>query len=69
MTLTNAKNAGYFESVGEGKFKLNAVGYNLVAYSLPKSGSDGEPKAKRKKSPSVKSKKSPARQSKKKRKK
>ena len=73
MTLTNAKNAGYFESVGEGQFKLNAVGYNLVAYSLPKTGSSGKSKARRNKSRAVqskrRSKKSPARQTKKKSKK
>jgi hypothetical protein len=43
-TLTNARNAGYLDSVGEGgQFKLNAVGYNLVEHGL---GSGGE-KAKR----------------------
>jgi hypothetical protein len=39
MTLVNAKNAGYFDGVGEGKYKLNPVGYNLVAHSLPRTGS------------------------------
>jgi hypothetical protein len=38
-TLRNAKNAGLLDSAGEtGKYKLNPVGYNLVAFSLPKSG-------------------------------
>jgi hypothetical protein len=36
MVLHNAKKAGYFEALGNGKFKLNPVGYNLVAHSLPK---------------------------------
>jgi hypothetical protein len=36
MTLVNAKNAGYLESTGEpGQYKLNPVGYNLVAHNLP----------------------------------
>ena len=34
-TLTNARNAGYLDSVGEGgQFPLNAVGYNLVEHGL-----------------------------------
>ena len=36
FTLPNAKSAGYFESAGRGKYKLNPVGYNLVAYGLPR---------------------------------
>lgn len=39
MLLTNAKNAGYFDSVGAGAHKLNAVGYNLVAHGLPRTAS------------------------------
>ena len=36
-TLTNARNAGYLDSVGEGgQFRLNAVGYNLVEHGLGK---------------------------------
>jgi hypothetical protein len=42
--LPNAKLAGYFDSVEHGKYKLNAVGYNLVAHSLPKKKSKGSPK-------------------------
>lgn len=34
-TLNNAKNAGYLDSVGDGKFKLSSVGENLVAITLP----------------------------------
>jgi hypothetical protein len=34
--INNAKNAGYLDSVGEGDFKLNAVGYNLIKHSLPR---------------------------------
>lgn len=36
FTLSNAKNAGYFDQKTKGQYKLNPVGYNLVAYSLPK---------------------------------
>lgn len=34
--LSNAKKAGYFDSLGSGRYKLNPVGYNLVAYNLPR---------------------------------
>lgn len=37
QALVNAKNAGYFESAGGGQYRLNPVGYNLVAHSLPSS--------------------------------
>lgn len=36
VLLQNARNAGYFDFVGGGKFKLNPVGYNLVAHNLPR---------------------------------
>jgi hypothetical protein len=36
-TLTNAKNAGYLDQVAQGVYRLNPVGYNLVAHSLPSS--------------------------------
>lgn len=38
FTLPNAKAAGYFDAVGSGEYKLNAVGYNLVAHSMPRGG-------------------------------
>lgn len=38
MTLTNAKNAGYLDAVGDGYFKLSSVGENLVAITLPGNG-------------------------------
>lgn len=37
FTLNNAKKAGYLDSAGKGKYKLNPIGYNLVAHSMPKS--------------------------------
>ena len=36
MTLPNAKSAGYFDAVGNGEYKLNAVGHNLVVHSMPR---------------------------------
>ncbi len=47
MTLTNAKNAGYLDAAGGGKFKLSSVGENLVAITLPDNASPGRSKAKR----------------------
>ena len=35
-TLPNAAAAGYFDSAGNGLYKLNAVGYNLVVHGLPR---------------------------------
>ena len=34
--LVNARKAGYFDSIGHGAYRLNAVGHNLVAHSLPR---------------------------------
>ena len=34
QTLLNARAAGYFDAVGEGQFRLNPVGYNLVVHNL-----------------------------------
>lgn len=51
-TLNNAVGLGYFDRAGRGSFKLNAVGENLVAMTLPNTGSEsngGKPRrAKRK---------------------
>jgi hypothetical protein len=40
QTLKDAKAAGYFDSPTRGAYKLNAVGYNLVAHKLPVAGSE-----------------------------
>ncbi len=40
QVLVDAKASGYFESVARGEYRLNAVGYNLVAHNLPKSKDD-----------------------------
>lgn len=47
FTLTNATNAGYFDSVGRGTFRLNAIGHNLVAHSLPRDGASSQPRRSR----------------------
>jgi hypothetical protein len=36
FTLVNAKGSGYFDALGKGQYKLNAVGYNLVTHSMPR---------------------------------
>jgi hypothetical protein len=36
MALPNAAAAGYLDAVGSGNYKLNPVGYNLVAHGLPR---------------------------------
>ena len=35
QVLIDAKGDGYFDSTGRGEYRLNAVGYNLVAHSMP----------------------------------
>jgi hypothetical protein len=40
MTLVNARNAGYLDAGADrGTYRLNPVGHNLVAHSLPASSS------------------------------
>jgi hypothetical protein len=36
QVLVDAKGSGYFESVQRGEYRLNTVGYNLVAHNLPR---------------------------------
>lgn len=67
-TLVNAKQAGYFDSVGVGKYQLNAVGHNLVAHSMPRKDDDAstprKPTKKKKKSKKTTKKKKPSRKKK-----
>jgi hypothetical protein len=42
VTLNRAKNAGYLNALGGGKFQLNPVGFNLIAYKLPADGDKAE---------------------------
>ena len=51
FTLVNAKNAGYLDNAGAGQYKLNPVGYNLVAHRMgtterkePRRARTGRPK-------------------------
>lgn len=58
QALLNTKAAGYLESADRGRYKLNPVGYNLVAYGLPvKSGSANAKKTKKQVTKKKKSKK------------
>lgn len=41
QVLPDAKGSGYFDSAARGAYRLNAVGYNLVAHKLPVSASGG----------------------------
>ena len=36
FTLSNAKAAGYLDAIGNGEYKLNAVGHNLIVHSMPR---------------------------------
>lgn len=47
--LKNAALSGYFDSVSHGKYKLNAVGYNLVVHNLPHTSGSGVTKTRRSK--------------------
>jgi len=47
FTLPNAKAAGYLDAVGNGEYKLNAVGHNLVVHSMPRDA-DGKAASRRK---------------------
>lgn len=49
VTLPNAKGAGYFESVGYGKYQLNPVGHNLVVHGLPRAKGESPSRPTRKK--------------------
>jgi hypothetical protein len=40
FALTNAKNQGYLDSAGGGEYRINTVGENLVAITLPGNSSD-----------------------------
>ena len=40
--LIDARHSGYFDAAERGKYRLNAVGYNLVAHSLPRQSKAGK---------------------------
>lgn len=47
QTLPDAARAGYFDAVDRGQYKLNPVGYNLVAHGLPSKGAEPPSRAAR----------------------
>jgi hypothetical protein len=49
FTLVNTKGAGYLDAVGDGEYKLNPVGYNLVVHSMPKTSERGASRSQRNK--------------------
>lgn len=55
MTLPNAAAAGYLDNIGDGQYRLNPVGYNLVVHNLPLGS--GTKKSRTKKSAKKKSRK------------
>lgn len=56
VTLQNARTAGYFDSAGEGEYRLNAVGHNLVVHNLPRGdGTKASTRVRRRKKASSKS--------------
>jgi hypothetical protein len=48
VSLTNAAAAGYFDAVGNGQYRLNPVGYNLIAHGLPRGAGTKSPGSKAK---------------------
>jgi len=48
--LPNATAAGYFDSLGDGRYRLNPVGYNLVVHGLPREQKEQVPTGRRAKS-------------------
>lgn len=60
VTLNNAVKLGYFDRAGDGAFKLNAVGENLVAMTLPGSAKGANSGRRRRPQKKVHAKKRPA---------
>lgn len=51
VTLNNAKKQGYLDTAERGSFKINSVGENLVAMTLPGSENGTKPKRKKRTKP------------------
>lgn len=47
QALFRARHAGYLDTAGHGKYRLNAVGYNLVAHNLPGGSAPSSARTKR----------------------
>jgi hypothetical protein len=58
--LANAKRSGYLDAVGSGEYKVNTVGENLVAITLPSNVSENSARPKRKTTKKASRAKSPA---------
>jgi hypothetical protein len=43
QALVNTRHAGYLDPLGDGKYRLNAVGHNLVAHGLPRLSASVKP--------------------------
>ncbi|QPF91757.1 hypothetical protein [Bradyrhizobium commune] len=57
QALVDAKNAGYLDLIERGKYRLNSVGYNLVAHKMPKDGAaPNKPRSRAGKRPAKKGK-------------
>jgi hypothetical protein len=54
QTLPNATAAGYFDPIGNGLYRLNAVGYNLVAHGLPRAHREADKQSRKKSTKSSK---------------
>lgn len=57
QVLVDSKAAGYLDRVSEGRYRLNPVGYNLVAHVLPRESNSNISKRRSNKSNTKKSKK------------
>lgn len=55
-TLVNARNAGYLDSTGDGSYRLNPVGFNLVEHTLGRGEGGLDKKDIRRKRPARKKK-------------
>ncbi|HMJ43618.1 MAG TPA: hypothetical protein VK522_15210 [Pseudolabrys sp.] len=56
QALVNAKNAGYLDFLEKGKYRLNSVGYNLVAHKMPQGKAASRQNARGKKKPAKRAK-------------
>jgi hypothetical protein len=45
LVLFNGKKAGYLDAKSHGKYKINAVGFNLIEHSLPAASGQSRPPA------------------------
>jgi hypothetical protein len=54
QTLPDAARAGYFDLISRGQYKLNPVGYNLVAHGMPSGTSDAPSRSPKSRRPPVK---------------